>query len=221
MRDIQESVTRHFDVTAREFDSIYTGKGRGRLARLLDRALRRDMFERFRLTIEACDAAAGTSVLDVGCGTGRFMIPLAERGAHVVGIDPAPTMIDIARALVGERGLAERCEFVVSDLAGYQADRTFDVVLGIGLFDYLADARSALERMLSLARERVVLTFPRRWTYRAPVRKARLALRGCPVFFYDEADVRKLVSDASGTVEMLRVVGKLYFVIAAPARGRE
>ncbi len=40
----------------------------------------------------------GLDVLDVGCGEGRFARMLAERGAHVVGIDPTPDLIEAGRA---------------------------------------------------------------------------------------------------------------------------
>ena len=212
MSETQQMVTRHFDVTAREFDSIYSGEGKGRLSRLLDLTLRHDMFDRFRLTIEACGDPTGKEILDVGCGTGRFMIPLAARGARVTGLDPAPTMIDMARKLIGKENLLDRCDFVVSDLDTWATGRKFDIVLGIGLYDYLADPETALRKMLSMTRERVVLTFPRRWTWRAPIRKYRLARRGCPVFFYDRDDVRRLVAASGGEIERFEVTGKLYFV---------
>ncbi|WBB62653.1 class I SAM-dependent methyltransferase [Streptomyces sp. WMMC500] len=37
-------------------------------------------------------------VLDIGCGTGVFALLLAGRGAEVVGVDPAPASVDVARA---------------------------------------------------------------------------------------------------------------------------
>jgi SAM-dependent methyltransferase len=39
----------------------------------------------------------GRRVLDVGCGTGRLLVALAERGARVWGIDPSPEMAEVAR----------------------------------------------------------------------------------------------------------------------------
>ena len=35
----------------------------------------------------------GATVLDVGCGVGRWSLQLAARGAHVTGIDLSPTMV--------------------------------------------------------------------------------------------------------------------------------
>lgn len=214
---VQQTVTRHFDVTAAEFDAIYTGSGKGFVGRLFDHFLRKDMYERFTLTVGAAGTEPGRTVLDVGCGTGRFAIALAERGAQVVGLDPAPTMLEIARGLAEERGVGERCAWVEGNIERFAANRTFDYVLGIGLFDYLADPLSALRRMVELTGKRAILSFPRRWTYRAPIRKVRLWLRGCPVFFYDRKQVGELVAQAGGTIERLELVGKLYFVTVKPA----
>src|SRR5215471_10859151 len=65
-------------------------------------------------------------IIDLGCGTGRFTYPLAQRFAtHVVGIDPSQSMLDVAKAkdtmarvdlirAVGERlPLASSCADVV------------------------------------------------------------------------------------------------------------
>jgi ubiquinone/menaquinone biosynthesis C-methylase UbiE len=46
-------------------------------------------------------APPGGTVLDVACGTGRFLGPLLERGYQVSGIDVSPEMLAHARAQVG------------------------------------------------------------------------------------------------------------------------
>jgi SAM-dependent methyltransferase len=42
-------------------------------------------------------AVSATSVVDVGCGTGRLAVELARRGHRVTGIDPSPAMLAVAR----------------------------------------------------------------------------------------------------------------------------
>jgi SAM-dependent methyltransferase len=37
-------------------------------------------------------------ILDIGCGTGRLACRLAAGGHHVTGVDPAPGMLNVARA---------------------------------------------------------------------------------------------------------------------------
>lgn len=50
-------------------------------------------------------------VLDIGCGTGVFALLLADRGADVVGIDPARASVDVARAKPG----SERVRWICGD----------------------------------------------------------------------------------------------------------
>lgn len=50
-------------------------------------------------------------VVDLGCGPGRHVVALAERGVPALGVDAAPTAVDTARArgaLVLERSVFDR-----------------------------------------------------------------------------------------------------------------
>ena len=40
----------------------------------------------------------GATLLDAGCGTGRYAVELARRGYVVEGIDRSPDLIDVAKA---------------------------------------------------------------------------------------------------------------------------
>jgi ubiquinone/menaquinone biosynthesis C-methylase UbiE len=55
-----------------------------------------DMYQRFA---ELCRSELGpqAAVLEIGCGTGRVMIPLVEAGHRVVGVDESSEMLRIAR----------------------------------------------------------------------------------------------------------------------------
>jgi ubiquinone/menaquinone biosynthesis C-methylase UbiE len=57
------------------------------------------------LVDEACALAgltSGAPVVEVGCGTGKLTVSLAERGLHVDAIDPGPEMVAVARRRLGE-----------------------------------------------------------------------------------------------------------------------
>ena len=41
-------------------------------------------------------------VLELGCGTGRVTIPMAQAGPKVTGLDSAAAMLDIARTCAGK-----------------------------------------------------------------------------------------------------------------------
>jgi 2-polyprenyl-3-methyl-5-hydroxy-6-metoxy-1,4-benzoquinol methylase len=94
--------------------------------------------------------AESTRVLDVGCGVGRWSALLASRGAQVTGIDLSPTMIAEANRRAQARGTANRCRFMVQDLAHLDAGEQFDMVVGVTVLQHILDAealRSAVDRM--------------------------------------------------------------------------
>ena len=74
--------------------------------------------------------AAGTaSLLDLGCGTGRFAAELARRSdCAVYGVDPAAAMLDIARHRPG----GDRVTWVQGDGRGVRLGRRFDLVVMTG-----------------------------------------------------------------------------------------
>ena len=92
----------------------------------------------------------GTKVLDVGCGVGRWSRRLAARGAEVTGVDISPTMISEARRRSELQGVAQRCRFLVQDLAVLDAGARFEVVLGVTVLQHILDPqalRAAVQRM--------------------------------------------------------------------------
>jgi ubiquinone/menaquinone biosynthesis C-methylase UbiE len=52
-----------------------------------------------RLADHLSEVTAGDTVVDVGCGPGTAVRHAASRGAAVVGVDPAPVMLRVARLL--------------------------------------------------------------------------------------------------------------------------
>lgn len=76
----------------------------------------------------------GRRVLDLGCGLGGPACVLAGKyGAHVVGIDLEPPLIDRARKRAARLGLRERTRFEVVEAGplGFD-DESFDLVLSSG-----------------------------------------------------------------------------------------
>ncbi len=207
---------RYFERHAQAFDSIYDWRAEG-LKGLINRWLRKDMFVRFQLTFEQCHPLAGKRVLDVGCGSGRYAVEFATRGASkVVGVDVAPAMVELSRKRAREHGVEEKCQFVASPLEDLTAVEGFDYAVAIGLFDYFADPLGYLRRIRELTRERVVATFPAKWRLRVPLRKLRLWLKGCPVYFYSSDDIRLLFERAGFASCEILYSGQIYVVSGRP-----
>jgi 2-polyprenyl-3-methyl-5-hydroxy-6-metoxy-1,4-benzoquinol methylase len=198
------------------FQSIYTHR-KSRFANTLDQIFRKDMYERFQFTIANCEPIKGRTFLDVGCGNALYSLELARKGAaKVVGIDISEVMIGLCRKSSDEANLSDNCTFIQTDLLAYKPQATFDVSFGIGLFDYISDPLPVLRKMREVSTDKVIMAFPRLWTWRAPVRKVRLTLKGCDVYFYSAARINRLMKDAGFSRHELTKVGKLYCVVAYP-----
>jgi SAM-dependent methyltransferase len=98
-----------------------------------------------------------TSVLEIACGTGRFSVAMAERGADVTGIDISGPMLAQGRESARNAGLADQIEFLRGDAARLPfPDDSFDAVLAMRFF-HLADRPQAfLAEMERVSRDRVV-----------------------------------------------------------------
>ena len=98
-----------------------------------------------------------TSVLDCGCGAGRFLELATARGAKVAGIDAAGAMVELA----AER--APEADLRVGDLESLPwGDGSFDVVTGFSSFQFADEKARALAEARRVARREVVVVIPTR-----------------------------------------------------------
>jgi methylase of polypeptide subunit release factors len=82
-------------------------------------------------------------VLELGCGSGAFALALLTENAArtMVAVDISTAAIDAARLKAREAGVADRVQFIASDLENldFAALGQFDYVIGLGLTPYLTD----------------------------------------------------------------------------------
>ena len=74
--------------------------GQGRYERIA-----KQLLPAAEVVVEQAAPQEGERVVDIGCGTGNAALLAAERGAKVIGVDPAQRLLDVASATAGERGL--------------------------------------------------------------------------------------------------------------------
>lgn len=69
-------------------------------------------------------------VLEIGCGTGRVLLPLAEDCRYIHGIDISASMLEICRQKLSRSGLAtERAALTHGDISAFDLGRTFDLII--------------------------------------------------------------------------------------------
>lgn len=101
--------------------------------------LRDAIAKHFRLSRGGDEPALeGLSILDVGCGAGLLSEPLSRMGAEVLGLDPAPGNVALARRHAQETGAcATYRSGSVEELA--QEPARFDVVLAMEVVEHVRD----------------------------------------------------------------------------------
>jgi len=102
---------------------------------------------------------SGTRILDAGCGTGALAVAAAQRGAHVVAVDVAGSLVDVARERTPDE-LAPRISYHVGDMLDAQLG-TFDHVVAMdSLIHYdAADIVRVLEAIGPRTHRSFVFTF--------------------------------------------------------------
>jgi ubiquinone/menaquinone biosynthesis C-methylase UbiE len=93
---------------------------------------------------------AGLRVADVGCGTGRHAVRLAQRGAEVTALDFSPGMLARAK----EKDGADRVRFITHDIARPLplTDASFDRVLCALVLDHVADVPALFSELARICR---------------------------------------------------------------------
>jgi ubiquinone/menaquinone biosynthesis C-methylase UbiE len=191
---MSDEVERYWTRHARSFDRLYALPP---LERLLNRVFRRAIYQRYALTFEHAGDVRGRRVLDAGCGSGRYAVEFAQRGAaEVVGVDFATDMLALAREFATANGVAERCHFVRADFGSFTDARQFDVTIGIGFYDYVSDPRVTLRHMRELTRGRVLASFPASQVIRSQLRTRRYAAQGVHVRYYRRDEIERLAREA-------------------------
>jgi SAM-dependent methyltransferase len=75
--------------------------------------------------IQGFAARCGSPILELACGTGRVLLPLAQEGHRVTGVDVSPAMLERARQKVTAQGLDERVTLVEQDMRHLDLDECY------------------------------------------------------------------------------------------------
>ena len=111
------------------------------------------------LLVDALGLPRDASVLDLGCGTGQLTVPLAGRYARVIGADPSPDMLALARSRAGGAPvawlLADDRDVtrlpLLADLDAVTIAQAIHLLDRMPLFEALADLMTSRARIAIVA----------------------------------------------------------------------
>lgn len=94
----------------------------------------------------------GAAILDVGCGTGRHSVALAQHGYAVTGVDLSEHMLGKARQRAEAAGV--EVNFIQHDATTFQSEPVFDAAIGLceGAMGLLGRGDDPIDRDLAVLR---------------------------------------------------------------------
>jgi SAM-dependent methyltransferase len=98
-------------------------------------------------------ASRAGEILDVGAGTGRIAIPLAERGVNVCCVEPSPAMRrEFEKKLAQRPALWNNIWLVAGDARSFDVGRIFPAAFLSGCFDHFLDDEERLAALDNIGR---------------------------------------------------------------------
>lgn len=209
----------YWDGRAERYSRIYKGSKRG-LEKLTDNLLRWHFRTRLEVTFHYLKDVKGKSMLDVGCGPGVYLTEALKRGAaRVMGIDISSAMLKCASdSLSREFSKDERWQLVKQNIIEFKTDGKFDVVLAIGVVEYLDPPETCMKVLARLSGTILVCSFPARFSWYNQLRN--LSGRSPRIRLYSEHRIKSLAEQASLRIHRFRSIGPTYFVAMIPERGQ-
>lgn len=151
-RSPQAPVDRYFDATADYWNIVYDASD------LAGRIYRQRMQTAAAWARELA-TAPGLAALEVGCGSGLMAVELARTGFAVTATDSSAQMLETARTVVAEHGLADRVALDQADVHRLPfPDGHFALVVALGVLPWLHDAKAGVAELARvLAPEGVII----------------------------------------------------------------
>lgn len=100
----------------------------------------------------------GKSVLDLGCGTGRYTAFIQQYANSVIGVDASLRQLQFAKEQYGIRNV------ICVKAEDYSSKTPFDVVFTVGLLEYV-DREIVFSRLQYLVRQQgfLIILVPNKW----------------------------------------------------------
>jgi ubiquinone/menaquinone biosynthesis C-methylase UbiE len=153
------------------------------------------------LLIKLLKPETGQTLLDVGCGTGNYIIFFEGLGYKVIGLDPSPAMMKYVEGKMEKKPLLLQA---VSEELPFK-DNSFHVVALITSFEFVKEAKKGVEEALRVARKKVVLAILNKVSY-TNIKRRIQAKKKKSVFlqirFYSIWEMKRLIKEAAGKINI-------------------
>lgn len=94
----------------------------------------------------------GGPLLELACGSGRLLLPLAHAGYEITGVDTSARMLDLARVALETEDVAARCKLAQQDMCALQLGKKFHMAfIALGSFGHII-TRKAQQQALAAIR---------------------------------------------------------------------
>ena len=149
--------------------------------------------QRFLFEIGQYLPDAGT-VLDIGCGSGRYCVEYLRMGKNVVGVDMAAQMLQIAERICKSEFPDGRVTFRCANYLDCKFDEKFDAAVLMGLFDYVEDPGRLLRKVKGDVTKFIFASFPRKHNLLNSIRKVRYRyIKNCPLYYHSKEELELLM----------------------------
>ncbi len=103
-----------------------------------------DMYQNFA-------EASGGSILELACGSGRVLLPLAQEGYDIVGVDTSDPMLALARQRLQELASPVRCELMQQSMSTMQLGRKFRMAfIALGSFAHITTRKEQQQTLANI-----------------------------------------------------------------------
>lgn len=137
--NIKEQNIKFYDTEAKSYDQIRYGTQKGKRVDEFQKRILDSYLERVNLE--------DSSVLEVGCGTGRFLPFMAEKGCNITGIDISEEMLKVARRRV-DQSEHKKITLLQNDADEIPfRDNSFDIIYSILVINLIPDFKTAFREI--------------------------------------------------------------------------
>ena len=92
-----------------------------------------DMYRNF------AELSGGRKILELACGSGRVLLPLAQEGYELTGVDSSEKMLALAQQRLQEKQLAAHCQLIKQDMRTLQIGQKYRLaIIALGSFGHIA-----------------------------------------------------------------------------------